>query len=888
MGTKRHRLRFRVLLATTFAVLALGAAGTAALLAQRETTAALREDAGADLAEAARGLAELLDRGLFERWRDVQVAAALGAALRDPASSSEAKRTELRRLRETFPDYALVMFVSPEGRVVASDSGLVEGVDVSRREYFLGGREGPFAGDVHDAILLRGLVKRLGQPGPRPQGTAIPTGPGEPPRFVDVATPVRGSDGALIGVMAAHLFWEWAEDVEASVLGPLRARRPGAEGFIIAADGSVLLGPAPWRGGRLTPVEGSAGVSALQQIVATANKERSHGHGAGYWPDPGRVGARVAGSAEFIAGWAPTGGHGGYGGLGWTVVARQEAETALAPARQLRNRILLWGAAAAVAAALLGWMLANRLARPIEALAGFSASLDNDEAGRPRSSRSAGSVARTLEEAALTGALSGLAADRDVAAANFGRAREKQLESEAFLRSVLDASTDCLKVVSLDGRLEFMNANGCLLMEIDNFEAVRGSQWASLWPEQTRERVRQALATAAAGGEERFEAFCPTAKGAPRWWDVAIAPVRDPAGQIVRAVCVARDITARQETDERLQLIVESAKDYAIFTTDHENRIVDWLAGAEAVFGWAANEVVGHDAALLHAPEERETRLALEGMEVAQAAESVPNSGWHVRKDGQRVFIDGRVTALRDPSGALRGYLRIGQDVSDRRAAEERSVLLMREVDHRAKNALAVVSAALRLTRAPDLQTYIRVIEGRVAALARAQTLLAQDRWTGADLGALLRGELVPFLNSGRKGGPWVEMDGPTVVLPASAAQPLAMVVHELATNALKYGALSSPNGSVSITWRLEGGPQGILRLLWTERGGPMISVRPQRRGFGSRVLEGTVRDQLGGAVSVNWHEAGLSCELAVPLVRRSLSDGEPTAHEGRHPEPTP
>lgn len=384
----------------------------------------------------------------------------------------------------------------------------------------------------------------------------------------------------------------------------------------------------------------------------------------------------------------------------------------------------------------------------------------------------------------------------------------------------------------------------------------------------------------------RFEAFCPTAKGRPRWWDVAVAPIRDPKGQISRVLAVARDITARREADERLQLIVESASDYAIFTTDHQDKIVDWLAGAEAVFGWTATEIVGRHVSVLLAPKDHWEDGSRAEVSLSSPGQGGANSGWHVRKDGKHIFIDGGVTALRDPSGALRGHLRIGQDVSARRASEERNALLMREVDHRAKNALAVVSAALRLTRAPDLQIYIRVIEGRVAALARAQTLLAQDRWIGADLGALLRGELVPFLNGGRKEGPWVEMDGPKIVLPAGAAQPLAMVVHELATNALKYGALSRPGGTLLTSWSLEGGSQDTLRLTWTERGGPLISAPPTRRGFGSRVLEGTVRDQLGGVVSIDWHEVGLTCDVTVPLVRKPSSDQGAKAHEGENPLP--
>ncbi|WP_431271924.1 HWE histidine kinase domain-containing protein [Dankookia sp. P2] len=200
-------------------------------------------------------------------------------------------------------------------------------------------------------------------------------------------------------------------------------------------------------------------------------------------------------------------------------------------------------------------------------------------------------------------------------------------------------------------------------------------------------------------------------------------------------------------------------------------------------------------------------------------------------------------------------------DVTDRKRAEQRQALLAREVDHRAKNALAVVQSVLRLTRAADLPGFIRTVEGRVAALGRAQSLLASTHWAGADLRLLLEDELKPFL-----AGQQVELDGPPVALPAVAAQPIAMAVHELATNAVKHGALSVPGGRLAVRWALCEGPPPRLDLHWTEAGGPALAGPPPRCGFGSRVLDGTVRGQLGGTVALDWPATGLVCRLDVPL----------------------
>ncbi len=199
-------------------------------------------------------------------------------------------------------------------------------------------------------------------------------------------------------------------------------------------------------------------------------------------------------------------------------------------------------------------------------------------------------------------------------------------------------------------------------------------------------------------------------------------------------------------------------------------------------------------------------------------------------------------------------------NVTERKASEERQALLAREVDHRAKNALAVVMAALRLTRAETLPAYRAAVEGRVAALARAQTLLARENWSGAALAQLLEGELRPFVGEGQR----LSLEGPPVSLQGRAVQPVAMAVHELATNATKHGALSVAGGGVVLRWVVEDGG-ATLRLHWQEEGGP-AAVAPQRQGFGSRVLEATIRGQLGGTIAIDWSPAGLACTMTLPL----------------------
>ncbi len=195
--------------------------------------------------------------------------------------------------------------------------------------------------------------------------------------------------------------------------------------------------------------------------------------------------------------------------------------------------------------------------------------------------------------------------------------------------------------------------------------------------------------------------------------------------------------------------------------------------------------------------------------------DTVTDERRYTDKHGRSWWAEVRMTAVRDEEGRFLHTVRVVQDVTERRTAAERQALLAREVDHRAKNVLAVVQATLRLTRASDLPAFVRAVEGRVGALARAQTLLAKERWAGADLRELVRGELAAFPGGAERAA----LDGPPVALPVEVAQPLSMAVHELATNPVKHGAPSAPAGRVSASWRRDPAT-GALRLRWAETGG--------------------------------------------------------------------
>jgi PAS domain S-box-containing protein len=230
------------------------------------------------------------------------------------------------------------------------------------------------------------------------------------------------------------------------------------------------------------------------------------------------------------------------------------------------------------------------------------------------------------------------------------------------------------------------------------------------------------------------------------------------------------------------------------------------------------------------------------------------------RANGETRWCFGTAAPTVDESGQVIRVSGVTVDITDRKEAEERQALLAREVDHRAKNALALVQSIVRLTRAGSVASYTEAVEGRIMALSRAHTVLAQSRWEGADLGGLVEEELAAF----RTGEPdKIVAEGPRVLLQPTPAQTLALALHELATNAAKYGALSSVAGRLWLSWELNG---GNLQLRWSESGGPPVKQQPSPAGFGTRIIRASIEGQLGGQVRFDWRTNGLQCTLSVPL----------------------
>ncbi|TPG61175.1 PAS domain S-box protein [Roseomonas nepalensis] len=342
---------------------------------------------------------------------------------------------------------------------------------------------------------------------------------------------------------------------------------------------------------------------------------------------------------------------------------------------------------------------------------------------------------------------------------------------------------------------------------------------------------------------------------------------------IVEASTEALGLKAAEEelraSEGRLRLAQEVAE-IGTFEWHPGTEEQDWSPEQHALFGTSldaeARPTVERLVALVLPEDQAPLRAALAHAEETGEYEAEFRIRRRTRDGGEETrWLYGRGRRMPGRAGSRGSIVGMHVDTTARKDAEMRQTLLIREVDHRAKNALTVVQAILRLTRAPDQAAYVRAVEGRVAALARAQTLLTQSGWSGADLRTLIEGELAPFLTTGGL-GPTVVVSGSAAMVPPVIAQPLSMAVHELATNAVKHGALSVPGGLVRIDWSVTPGSTRRLTLRWRESGGPSLPARPSRCGFGSRVLQTTVQNQLGGYLTQHWPEAGLECQIDIPL----------------------
>jgi PAS domain S-box-containing protein len=430
---------------------------------------------------------------------------------------------------------------------------------------------------------------------------------------------------------------------------------------------------------------------------------------------------------------------------------------------------------------------------------------------------------------------------------------------------ILDHLPAAIYVTDAEGRIVYFNEAAAALWGYR--PKLNGDQWCGSWrlyrldgapmphdqcpmavalKENRVVRGGQAIAERPDGTRVPFTAY-PT-------------PLYDASGKLVGAVNMLIDMTEQQRAERverRLASIVESSDD-AIISKDLNGVITTFNKGAERLFGYFAEEVIGKPVTILIPADRLDEETGI--LERIRRGERVDHfETVRQRKDGGLITVSLTVSPVADEDGKIIGASKIARDVTEQKRREEQIALLAREADHRTKNLLALAQATVHLTHADTPEELKAAIEGRLQALAKAHTLLAQSRWAGADLRAMVVDELSPYI---KDGDARAEIDGRSLMLDPEPAQAIAMALHELATNAAKYGALSVPEGRVRVEWRL--GLARRLTLRWVETGGPPVS-EPSRRGFGTRVMERMICGQCNGEIDFDWREEGAVCEITLP-----------------------
>ena len=383
--------------------------------------------------------------------------------------------------------------------------------------------------------------------------------------------------------------------------------------------------------------------------------------------------------------------------------------------------------------------------------------------------------------------------------------------------------------------------------------------------EEMRAKIRLATAQAAAGSGFRGELRYWWADGSERIVDFAMHPIRDQAGTVTFLHPTGIDITERKrietalyETEQRLRWlasIVESSDD-AIVSKNLDGIITSWNTGAERIFGYTAEEAIGQPITIV-IPRDRqdEERVILTRIRRGERIDHFETVRQH--KHGSLIVVSITVSPVKTADGKIVGASKIARDITEQKRSQEKIATLAQEAEHRSKNLLASVQATVTLSQADTSEGLKEAIEGRIRALANVHSLFVDTRWIGAELSTIASQELAPYSQDDETR---VGIEGPQVLLEPNAAQAIAVTLHELATNAAKYGALSAPTGRIELQW--SHADDGELFIRWAEMGGPPVQM-PTLRGFGSRVTQRMI-DQLKGEINFDWRTEGLVCEIAL------------------------
>lgn len=790
-------------------LLALVPASLVQTMLERET----RAERSAQIAAQASQLAQLIAGQQTRTLESVQhllTAIAAHEAVRAAATNSECN-DYLVRLLEQYPRFVALNSFDTQGHLVCTATPLPPGLTIADRPYF--------------AAVMAGAPFAVGD---FAQGSA--TGQ----RTLHLAAPLRDGAGTVVGGLVAGLSIDWLnQDLStvqlpagsaATILdrhGTVLARTPDPERFVgVPVPGFALAAtPGGPRSAETSTQDGLDRIAALMPVAAA--------------PDAIMVSVGLSVESGIL----------------------QQLERERRAAMLVVGSLVI-GLFLAIGAFHLG--VDKPVQKLLRAAQAWSAQNWKARIGRVGGGREFDRIGNALD--AMADALQ--------------KAELARLLASARVKALSDVSPQVVFTADGHGRIDWLNGywrqfTGLGLARSRGAGLLRGVHPADrhgaglAWSKAVHAAAR--TSEDPARSEFNRELRLRRAEdGAWRWFFCRAAPIRDAAGQVTSWAGVALDFhdlrqarEALAEQSERLRLTYESAP-IGLCLIDPDlrflavNPVLAEFCGvsAEDHVGRSLREVSPHEADVLEPPLRRlfETGEPVEALEVEGEAMAPP---------ALRRYWLCSYLPVRNAQGAIVAATGSVLDITARRHAEATERLLSREVDHRARNVLAVVRSMVRVSAAEapnDVESFVEVLEGRIAAMARVHTLLSRAGWTSVELTELVRQETA--VQAGQ-----FQTEGGQIRLVPEAAQPLTMVLHELVTNAAKYGALCEATGFVRLRWWREA--DGVM-VEWLERGGPPVPGPPSQTGFGTQLIDGNASTPLDGSLVRAWEPEGLRITLRI------------------------
>lgn len=447
------------------------------------------------------------------------------------------------------------------------------------------------------------------------------------------------------------------------------------------------------------------------------------------------------------------------------------------------------------------------------------------------------------------------------------KAKGTLLLGDDYFRKVLDDLPAAIYTTDAKGRITYFNEAAATLWgcrpQLGKSEWC--GSWKLYWPDGTllpHGECPMALALKEKRPIRGMEAVAERPDGTRVPFIPYPTPLYSKTGRLVGAVNMLVDITDRKLAEtfaQRITSIVESSDD-AILSKDLNGTILSWNDGARRLFGYTAEEVIGRPVTILIPPERLDEEPGIIGR-IARGERVDHYETIRRRKDGSLIDISLTVSPIKDGAGKIIGASKIARDITDRKRAQEQKTLLLFEMKHRIKNTLATVQALATQTMRSASAEEKAAFVARLQSLARAHDLLVSEQWNRASLSDVVQSALNPFQETHRER---FLIEGPNDIwLDSEKSLAMAMNLHELATNSVKYGALSNFSGRISVAWELLPYTKPArVKLHWKERGGPPVKP-PEHKGFGSRLLQ----HALGGdPPQMDFDPRGLECVLEVML----------------------